>query len=483
MQELIRTLDHHEEDESYYQVATIKGNEKTTYNISDYRTSCRTCKDMDVDEFDTLTSKKTYKKGSLMNVPNTGFTRVGSKLGSSIAMKKVKPSIDIDKARKLIADAKGKVAQMKRYSVPQLKKMSLDQLIKLILLLQDENDRLRAELEKLRIKVQVSDKKGQPLGQLKATLRQNKASLDQARQSLKDGYRLIQLISQLVDEILQAFRLPASQQQIRLQPLLRKLKVLLEGHYQPASKTHRGASTGSIRDQFEGLISHLGFEAHKSEAVLADNNENEQKNIDEYYDSMKQHLDDQKDAFQDHIKKQNHQEIKDLRDNEMNTLRQLEQYQQRIGSLEKELEDMNELVRTLRVQIEQEKFKITELTIAGRQQGEKIEQLNQTVKDKDNLIEEFRSKLNMEVNENATLMEENKRILAEHIELRKRIEELRPLEQLSLDRAGIQSRLDYIKEQEEQLKVKLEKFENQQDDVRKIKESNRSLQRLKEDQQ
>ena len=118
MQELIRTLDHHEEDESCYQVATIKGNEKTTYNISDYRTSCRTCKDMDVDEFDTLTSKKTYKKGSLMNVPNTGFTRVGSKLGSSIAMKKVKPSIDIDKARKLIADAKGKVAQMKRYSVP-----------------------------------------------------------------------------------------------------------------------------------------------------------------------------------------------------------------------------------------------------------------------------------------------------------------------------------------------------------------------------
>lgn len=76
------------------------------------------------------------------------------------------------------------------------------------------------------------------------------------------------------------------------------------------------------------------------------------------------------------------------------------------------------------------------------------------------MIEEFRSKLNMEVNENATLMEENKRILAEHTELRKRIEELRPLEQLSLDRAGIQSRLDYIKEQEEQLKVKLEKFEN-----------------------
>jgi hypothetical protein len=34
-----------------------------------------------------------------------------------------------------------------------LKKVNLDQLIRLILLLQDENDHLRAELEKLRIKV------------------------------------------------------------------------------------------------------------------------------------------------------------------------------------------------------------------------------------------------------------------------------------------------------------------------------------------
>ena len=117
-----------------------------------------------------------------------------------------------------------------------------------------------------------------------------------------------------------------------------------------------------------------------------------------------------------------------------------------------------------------------ELTITGRRQDEKIEQLNQTIAGKDSLITEFRNKLNMEVNEVATLTEENKRILAENGELRKRIEELRPLEQLQLDRAGIQSRLDYIKEQEEQLAAKLAKFEAQQEEVRKVKESNRNLQ-------
>ena len=60
---------------------------------------------------------------------------------------------------------------MTRYNVTQLKKQSLDRLIEIILLLQDENDRLRAELEKLRIKVQLSDKKGQQINQLKATIR------------------------------------------------------------------------------------------------------------------------------------------------------------------------------------------------------------------------------------------------------------------------------------------------------------------------
>ena len=53
----------------------------------------------------------------------------------------------------------------------QLKKQSFDKLIEIILLLQDENDRLRAELEKMRIKVQLSDKKGHQINQLKDTIR------------------------------------------------------------------------------------------------------------------------------------------------------------------------------------------------------------------------------------------------------------------------------------------------------------------------
>ena len=36
---------------------------------------------------------------------------------------------------------------------------------------------------------------------------------------------------------------------------------------------------------------------------------------------MQNHLIEQKDAFQDRIKRQHNQEIQDMRDNEMNTLR------------------------------------------------------------------------------------------------------------------------------------------------------------------
>ena len=130
---------------------------------------------MEVDDFAALTSnsKKSYQKGSLMNVPNARFGKANKLSNSSqtMSIKKAKPSIDIEKARKLVSDNKGKVAQVPRFNVVQLKKMSLEQLIKLILQLQDENDRLRAELEKLRIKVQVGDRKGQHLAQLKATIR------------------------------------------------------------------------------------------------------------------------------------------------------------------------------------------------------------------------------------------------------------------------------------------------------------------------
>ena len=50
---------------------------------------------------------------------------------------------------------------MARYNVKQLQQFSLEKLIKLILLLQDENDQLRAELEKMRMKVSILDKKSQ----------------------------------------------------------------------------------------------------------------------------------------------------------------------------------------------------------------------------------------------------------------------------------------------------------------------------------
>lgn len=70
---------------------------------------------------------------------------------------------------------------------------------------------MRAELEKLRSQVRQSDKKGKNSSELKANLRHNKASLDQARLALKDGYKLIMAIAKLADEILKAFRLPSSQ--------------------------------------------------------------------------------------------------------------------------------------------------------------------------------------------------------------------------------------------------------------------------------
>lgn len=43
---------------------------------------------------------------------------------------------------------------------------------------------------------------------------------------------------------------------------------------------------GSIKEQLEGLITHMGFEAHKAEAVLDENSDTEQKQIDAHYESM-----------------------------------------------------------------------------------------------------------------------------------------------------------------------------------------------------
>jgi len=142
------------------------------------------------------------------------------------------------------------------------------------------------------------------------------------------------LISNIVDEILSAFRLPQTKQSIVLPQLLRKLKVLLEGHYQPTqgAKSARNVMggpggmrhgktslhhlqmldeqtrlneislspslhAGSIKDQLESLITQIGFEAHKAEAVLFDNSELESKHIDEYYETVRQRLKKEKDQF------------------------------------------------------------------------------------------------------------------------------------------------------------------------------------------
>ena len=64
---------------------------------------------------------------------------------------------------------------------------------------------------------------------------------------------MISIISILVEDILQAFRLPQSQQQIQLQPLLRKLKILLEGQYQPTNSARTPRSGNNILGGPSGL--------------------------------------------------------------------------------------------------------------------------------------------------------------------------------------------------------------------------------------
>ena len=95
------------------------GKDFAAYNISDYRTGCRTCKDMEVEEYDKVNlNKKTYKAGSLLNAPNT-FTKYGNKrstLNFGSTLKPTRSSIDVDQARKVLQDAKGKIAPLPRYS-------------------------------------------------------------------------------------------------------------------------------------------------------------------------------------------------------------------------------------------------------------------------------------------------------------------------------------------------------------------------------
>ena len=50
--------------------------EVTEYNISDYRTTCRSCKNMEeltCETHSTTKKGKVYKAGSLLNAPNNNF--------------------------------------------------------------------------------------------------------------------------------------------------------------------------------------------------------------------------------------------------------------------------------------------------------------------------------------------------------------------------------------------------------------------------
>ena len=123
-----------------------------------------------------------------------------------------------------------------------------------------------------------------------------------------------------------------------------------------------------------------------------------------------------------------------MRFQEMNTLRQLEQYQQRVSQLEEELERMNEMIRELRLNLEKERDRVSELTIHSRQQQERIESLASSVGEKDLLVAEFTNKLHLQVGENASLQDEIKRLLADNQNLRQRVEELEPIKALHLDR-------------------------------------------------
>ena len=79
----------------------------------------------------------------------------------------------------------------------------------------------------------------------------------------------------------------------------------------------------SIRNQLESLIAALGYESHKTEAVLAENNEQDRRNIDEYYDSVQRNLEKEKDKFSETIRKQHKDEIEDLHNKDEDNCREI----------------------------------------------------------------------------------------------------------------------------------------------------------------
>ena len=101
---------------------TRKAQDRTAYNIKDYRKMCRTCKDIGVEELEQTTTKKTYKRDVLLKVPNTGFSKTKRHNTTIFSTIKPKASIDKEKAKEKLNQAKGKIAPQTRYNVTQLKK-------------------------------------------------------------------------------------------------------------------------------------------------------------------------------------------------------------------------------------------------------------------------------------------------------------------------------------------------------------------------
>ena len=67
------------------------------------------------------------------------------------------------------------------------------------------------------------------------------------------------------------------------------------------------------------------------------------------------------------------------------------------------------------------------------------------------LIQEYQQQFNEKVNENENLKEENKALSMQNTAMKERIEELKILEDMNLERESIQPRLDQLKQQEEKL--------------------------------
>ena len=111
----------------------------------------------------------------------------------------------------------------------------------------------------------------------------------------------------------------------------------------------------SIKNQLESLIAALGYESHKSEAVVAENNEQDRKHIDEYYESVQRNLEKEKDKFSETIRKEHRAEINDLQLKDEDNCREIQALLQKIKMLEREIEEMKQAMHQLRLKLEQER--------------------------------------------------------------------------------------------------------------------------------